>query len=232
MKPYLFKKIFFLTFLFFLLTPFLAGAIKFENPLVGITFEELIDAITDFIFWVTIAIAPIMIIVAAFYFLTSGGNPEKVSKAKKIILFTIIGLIIILLGKGIVAIIGQIIWGGQPPPGCNDPDGNNRLIQGTCTDTLACAAGCTDECIDATNIKEYTCNLIGNTCTSSDSKCPTGTSCVAGACVGGTCNKSYFEIECESRAGCFTCKLGDDYKDCCNPGENCVFVGPGDKACQ
>jgi len=56
-----------------------------------------------------------MIIVAAFYFLTSGGDPEKVRTAKRIILWTFIGLIIVLLGKGIISIIWQIL-GVSPGP--------------------------------------------------------------------------------------------------------------------
>ena len=78
-----------------------------------LTFEELIDAIINFIFLVAIVIVPIMILIAAFYFLTSGGDPEKIRTAKKIILFTFIGLFIVLLGKGIVAIIKQILEGGS-----------------------------------------------------------------------------------------------------------------------
>jgi len=59
------------------------------------------------------AIVPIMVIVAAYFFLTSGGDPEKVRTAKRIIFWTFIGLIIVLLGKGIVAIIKQVLGGGS-----------------------------------------------------------------------------------------------------------------------
>jgi PKD repeat protein len=115
------KKNFFFLILFFLLLPFLAKAITFEPPFQLPTFEELINAIIDFISWVAIAIVPIAIIVAAFYFLTSGGDPEKVRTAKRIIFFTIIGLIIILLARGLPAIIRQIIEGPSgPPPICGN----------------------------------------------------------------------------------------------------------------
>jgi hypothetical protein len=53
-----------------------------------------------------------MVIVAAYFFLTSGGNSEKISTAKKIIFRTFIGLIIVFLGKGIIAVIKQLIGGG------------------------------------------------------------------------------------------------------------------------
>ena len=100
-------------FLFSLLVPFFTKAITFGPPFETKSFEELIDAIINFIFLVAIVIVPIMIIVAAFYFLTSGGNSEKISTAKKIILYTFIGLFIVLLGKGIVAIIKQVLGGGS-----------------------------------------------------------------------------------------------------------------------
>jgi NADH:ubiquinone oxidoreductase subunit 4 (subunit M) len=71
----------------------------------------LLDAIYNFIFWVAIALVPIMIIVAAYFFLTSGGDPEKVRTAKRIIFWTFIGLIIVLLGEGIIAVIKQLLGG-------------------------------------------------------------------------------------------------------------------------
>jgi magnesium-transporting ATPase (P-type) len=116
----LYKKTLFSIFLLSLLIPFLAKAITIPNPLCDpaspdctSTFQDLIEKIINFIFYVAMAIVPIMIIVAAFYFLTSGGNPEQVNKAKKILLFTFIGLFIVLLGKGIVAIIKQVLGGGS-----------------------------------------------------------------------------------------------------------------------
>jgi len=107
------KKALFFTLLFSLLMPFLTWAITIVSPISATSFEELIDVVINFIFWVAIVIVPIMVIVAAFYFLTSGGNSEKINTAKKIILFTFIGLFIVLLGKGIVAIIKQVLGGGS-----------------------------------------------------------------------------------------------------------------------
>jgi len=104
-------KIIFLILLFSLLVPFFTKAITFYPPFATKSFEELINAIADFIFWVAIAIAPIMVIVAAYFFLTSGGDPEKIRTAKRIIFWTFIGLIIVFLAKGIIAVIGQLLGG-------------------------------------------------------------------------------------------------------------------------
>jgi hypothetical protein len=130
---YNFKK-FLIIFFFLIFLPLLIKAIEFKPPWQTKSFQELLDAIYNFIFWVAIALVPIMVIVAAYFFLTSGGDPEKIRTAKKIIFWTFIGLIIVLLGKGVVAIIGQLLGGGPGPgPGC--------VTNGACDNN--CPAGCT-----------------------------------------------------------------------------------------
>lgn len=106
-----FKKNFFFLFsiLYFLLLPFSIKAITFGSPFKLPTFEELINTIISFISWVAIAIVPLAIIVAAFYFLTSGGDPERVRTAKRIIFYTIIGLIIVLLARGFPTLVTLIL---------------------------------------------------------------------------------------------------------------------------
>jgi len=85
------------------------GHICIENPLEAKSFEDILNTIVSFIFWIALAIAPIMIMIAAFFLLTAAGNPQRVDKAKQIILWTVIGLAIILLAKGLISVLRQII---------------------------------------------------------------------------------------------------------------------------
>jgi len=85
------------------------GAICIQNPLCAQTFDQLINAIIDFIYKIAFAIAPLMIIIAGFYFVTAGGDPKRVETAKNIILYTCIGLAVILLAKGLVALLKQLL---------------------------------------------------------------------------------------------------------------------------
>jgi magnesium-transporting ATPase (P-type) len=83
--------------------------ISIDNPLNATSFEALINGIINFIFVVALAITPLMIVIAGFYFITAAGNPQKIDTAKKIILYTAIGLAIVLLAKGLIALIQSVI---------------------------------------------------------------------------------------------------------------------------
>ena len=91
------------------LSSFALAQVYIENPLRADSFEAIIDNIIDFIFTIAIVAAPLMIVWAAFLFVTSGGNAEQVNQAKRIIIYTLIGLAIILLARGLIAMIKEIL---------------------------------------------------------------------------------------------------------------------------
>ena len=55
-------------------------------------------------FWAGV-IAVVVIVVAGFYYVTSNGNPQQVTRAKNAILGAVVGLIVVLLAFAITAII-------------------------------------------------------------------------------------------------------------------------------
>ena len=84
-------------------------SISIQNPLATTTFEAIIDNIIDFIFNIAIVLAPLMTIVAGFLFVTAGGNLEQINRAKAMITWSIIGFLIILLAKGIMTVIENLL---------------------------------------------------------------------------------------------------------------------------
>ena len=82
-----------------------SGWIQFGNPLNSTSFNDFIDKITSIIFIFGIALAPLMILIAAIYWVTSAGDPKKVDQAKSIMIYTAVGLAIALLSRGIVAVV-------------------------------------------------------------------------------------------------------------------------------
>ena len=85
-----------------------ADLIKLDNPLKAGSFQDLIDALIKIIFDLALAVAPIMIIVAGFYFVTAAGNPAQITTAKQIILWTLIGLLIVISARGIIVLFQQV----------------------------------------------------------------------------------------------------------------------------
>lgn len=111
MKPNFFKILILLLLISVFLIPLPVKGIKIENPLKAKTFNELINNIINFIFTLALAIAPVMIIIAGLLFVTSAGSPGQIETAKKIILYTLIGFVIILMAKGLINLFTQYLGG-------------------------------------------------------------------------------------------------------------------------
>lgn len=67
--------------------------------------EQIINNVMTYVAEIGGALAVLLIIYASFNYLTAYGNEEKVSAAKKMILWTIIGIVVIMLAKILIATI-------------------------------------------------------------------------------------------------------------------------------
>jgi len=82
-----------------------------ENPLDSDNFTDLIGAIIDWIVAIGILIAVIMIIYSGVLFMTSGGKEESVTKARKALMWSVIGLAVLLIGRGWIGIVKSLVGG-------------------------------------------------------------------------------------------------------------------------
>ena len=89
--------------------PIVVFAIVIENPLKSDSIEEIIKDITGLLKILAISVGTIMIIISGIQYLTSAGNEEKTSKAKKTMLWTIVGVAIVVAVDFIVGFIGEIL---------------------------------------------------------------------------------------------------------------------------
>lgn len=85
------------------------GAITFENPSKINTITELLDAILNFLYALSFPILTAVVLYAGFLMVTSGGKPEQFSKAIWVIVYAAIGFIVILLSKGLVFVLQDIL---------------------------------------------------------------------------------------------------------------------------
>lgn len=90
------------------IVPLAAEALQIQNPLKHNTFWDLLKAVIGFLMWVAIPITAIVIVISGYYFVTSMGDPVKVTTAKKMVIYALVGLIIILCSWSIIQIIKNI----------------------------------------------------------------------------------------------------------------------------
>ncbi len=87
------------------------GGVEIPNPLIVGTFQALVERIARYLFQIGIPIAVIMIIYAAFLYLTASGNPEKISKAHKTLIYALVGLAILFLAWGLTSLVKELLGG-------------------------------------------------------------------------------------------------------------------------
>ncbi|MEK7510330.1 MAG: hypothetical protein AAB567_02080 [Patescibacteria group bacterium] len=80
-----------------------------EGPQTGRQLLELVKAITDWIFVVFLLTAVIFIILAAFQFLTGGGDPGKLAEARNKLIYAAVAIAVALMARGIPVVVKNIV---------------------------------------------------------------------------------------------------------------------------
>ena len=73
------------------------------------SFPEFLAEVGNFIFTLGLLIVPIIIIVAGLLFVVSRGNAQKVDQARKMLLWAVIGLAVMLSAKAMASLIKTIL---------------------------------------------------------------------------------------------------------------------------
>jgi len=87
----------------------LEGVTCICNPLQTTNLAGIVDSILTVLFNFAIILAPLMIVIAGIMFVTAAGNPDQVSRAKRILLWTGVGFIVILLARGLIVVLQRAI---------------------------------------------------------------------------------------------------------------------------
>lgn len=90
------------------------GGLNIRPPGQFTELGELVDAISRYIFNISIPIGFGMIVYAGVRFLLARGNPQEVQKAKDILKYVVIGLAIIFIGRGFVTLIRDVLGVNTP----------------------------------------------------------------------------------------------------------------------
>jgi glucose uptake protein GlcU len=72
-------------------------------------YEQVLENIR-YAMWIIFGLfAVIMFIIAGFYFLTAGGDPDRVAKSRSMVIYGVIGIIVAILGYSIVSILMAVV---------------------------------------------------------------------------------------------------------------------------
>ena len=80
-----------------------------NNPIGTTDFTKLAESIIEWIVNIGILIAVFMIIYSGILFMISRGNDEDITKAKKALMWSLIGLAILIMGKTWITLIKSIL---------------------------------------------------------------------------------------------------------------------------
>ena len=81
----------------------------------------VLGTVAAWLFTILMALAVLMVVYAAFLYLTAAGNPDRLTSAKKTLIYAIVAIVVALVAGGIPLLIESILTStgsGLPPPGC------------------------------------------------------------------------------------------------------------------
>lgn len=84
---------------------------QFNNPLNAQSFTQLADNIVNFLLTIAVPIIIIMVIWAGLLFMTAGGNTDRLQQGKDTLLWTAIGIGVLMISKSVTYLLISILGG-------------------------------------------------------------------------------------------------------------------------
>jgi phosphoglycerol transferase MdoB-like AlkP superfamily enzyme len=72
---------------------------------------EVLNNIVNWLFAILLVVAVIYLILAGYFFVTSQGEPDKMSKARNMVLYALIGVLVAFVSKGLIELVRRIVMG-------------------------------------------------------------------------------------------------------------------------
>ncbi|MCH8244686.1 hypothetical protein IIB97_02260, partial [Patescibacteria group bacterium] len=80
-----------------------------QNPISSQTLPQLLENVLNFLFGLSMVILPIIILYGGILLLTAGGDPQKISKSRTILLWAVVAFAIILLARGLPPVLRGLL---------------------------------------------------------------------------------------------------------------------------
>lgn len=172
---------------------------------------DVIKSMVNFFIGFLGFIAVIVFVYAGVLWVVSGGNDEQITKAKKMMTYAALGLLVVIMSFSIVQFITSSAGGGEQVLQCGGVDDQTcpsgqfcDLNQGICVDssgpTQLCAVD--TDCAFGFTCISGSCSPDQNVLCSNTTDCSAGQYCSGGVCVGGTVLTCSDNSDCESPKQC------------------------------
>lgn len=89
-------------------TPSVAQAVSLRNPIAADTPQELIGSIINYVLGIIGPLALLMFVVGGLTWMTSAGNPDRIKKGQSILIWSAIGLVVVLFAYGLVRVLFEL----------------------------------------------------------------------------------------------------------------------------
>jgi hypothetical protein len=86
-----------------------ATNVTLPNPIEANTFQELVEALLEIVVAIGTPIAILAIIYSGFLFVKARGNSEELVKAKTALMWTIVGVVVLLGARLLATVISETI---------------------------------------------------------------------------------------------------------------------------
>ena len=107
------KKILLIIFVCLLAVPlfiFAAGSTSsITNPIQAETFVQLVDMVVKWILDIAMVLAPLVIVYGGFTYMTAAGDTGKITQARNIILYAVLGFMLALLASSLVGVFKDLV---------------------------------------------------------------------------------------------------------------------------
>ena len=75
--------------------------------------QDLLNRVLRIMYVIFFIIAAIFIVLAAFQYLTAGGDEEKVGKAKQMLIYAIVAIAVALIATGVSSVVSGVLGGSS-----------------------------------------------------------------------------------------------------------------------
>lgn len=86
-----------------------AAVAEIENPINAKEFKDVVSRFADYALTILGPLSIIVVLAAGAMYMTAGGNPERLKRANKTLLWAVIGIAIVLLAKSAELIMRDLL---------------------------------------------------------------------------------------------------------------------------